>query len=75
MRQRSDDSFDLDDEFLGESSESDGDLDRLIVVERRPAKGPKRATQQQAAWSRVEDVLAERRLKRELTEFNEQDEF
>ena len=72
MKERNDDSFDLEDEFLGESSEQDGDLDRLIVVERRP-KGPRRPAQQ-SAWSRVEDVLAERRLKRELDEFNDADE-
>lgn len=72
MKERNDDSFDLEDEFLGESSEQDGDLERLIVVERRP-KGPRRPAQQ-SAWSRVEDVLAERRLKRELDEFIDADE-
>jgi hypothetical protein len=74
MKERNDESFDLEDEFLGESSssEQDGDLDRLIVVERRP-KGQRRPTQQ-SAWSRVEDVLAEKRLRRELAEFNDLDE-
>lgn len=72
MKERNGDSFDLEDEFLGESSEQDGDLDRLIVVERRP-KGQRRPVQQ-SAWSRVEDVLAERRLKQELDEFNDVDE-
>jgi hypothetical protein len=69
MKERNDESFDLEDEFLGESSaESDGDLDKLIVVERRP-KGPRRPVQQ-SAWSKVEDALAERRLKRELSEYD-----
>lgn len=69
MKERNDESFDLEDEFLGEaSSEQDGDLDKLIVVERRP-KGPRRPVQQ-SAWSKVEDVLAERRLKRELSEYD-----
>ena len=73
MKERNEASFDLEDEFLGETSAEQGeDLDRLIVVERRP-KGPRRPTQQ-SAWSRVEDVLAERRLKRELDEFDEADE-
>ena len=45
---------------------------QLIVVERRP-KGPRRPAQQ-SAWSRVEDVLAEKRLQRELEEFNDVDE-
>ena len=58
MKERNDESFDLEDEFLGEaSSDQDGDLDKLIVVERRP-KGPRRPVQQ-SAWSKVEDVLAE----------------
>ena len=69
MKERNNESFDLEDEFLGESSaEPDGDLDKLIVVERRP-KGPRRPVQQ-SAWSKVEDVLAERRLKRELSEYD-----
>ena len=72
MKERNDESFDLEDEFLGETSEQDGELDRLIVVERRP-KGQKRPTQQ-SAWSRVEDVLAEKRLQRELAEWSDVDE-
>ncbi len=54
--------------FSGSRREQDGDLDKLIVVERRP-KGPRRPVQQ-SAWSKVEDVLAERRLKRELSEYD-----
>jgi hypothetical protein len=72
MKERNSESFDLEDEFLGESSEQDGELDRLIAVERRP-KGQKRAAQQ-SAWSRVEDVLAEKRLQRELEEWSDVDE-
>ena len=72
MKERNDDSFDLEDDFLGGSVEQDGELDKLIVVERRP-KGPKRPVQQ-SAWSRVEDVLAEKRLQRELQEFHDVDE-
>jgi hypothetical protein len=74
MKERNNEAFDLEDEFLGESSssEQDGELDRLIVVERRP-KGQKRPVQQ-SAWSRVEDVLAEKRLQRELEEWNDVDE-
>jgi len=69
MKERNDESFDLEDEFLGEASgDQDGDLDKLIVVERRP-KGPRRPVQQ-SAWSKVEDMLAERRLRRELSEYD-----
>jgi hypothetical protein len=56
--------FSLDDEF---ESAGEEDLDKLLVgVERRPKPG-RRA--QQAAWSRVEDMLEEKRLKRELSDF------
>jgi hypothetical protein len=72
MKERNDESFDLEDEFLGETAEQEGDFEKLIVVERRP-KGPRRPVQQ-SAWSKVEDVLAEKRLQRELEEFNDVDE-
>jgi hypothetical protein len=53
--------FSLDDSYDADGEE---DLDKFIVVgERRPKAGRKTP---QAAWSRVEDVLAERRLAREL---------
>ncbi len=56
--------FSLEDEFEAGSEE---DLDKLLGgVERRPKPGRR---SQQAAWSRVEDVLAEKRLKRELSDF------
>lgn len=58
--------FSLEDEY---ESGSEEDLDKLLTgVERRPKPG--RRTQQ-AAWSKVEDVLEERRLKRELSDFLE----
>jgi hypothetical protein len=59
MSERED--FNLDDDFDADGGE---DLDKFIVVgDRRPKPGRKGP---QAAWSRVEDVLAERRLAREL---------
>jgi len=55
------DEFSLDDDFAADGEE---DLDKFIVVgDRRPKPGRKTP---QAAWSKVEDVLAERRLEREL---------
>lgn len=75
MKERNDETFDLDGEFLAEAGgEHDGDLDRLIV-ERRPPKAGQRRPVQQSAWSRVEDALAERRLRRELSEFVDTDEI
>ncbi|MBM5812728.1 MAG: hypothetical protein FJ191_12320 [Gammaproteobacteria bacterium] len=75
MKERNGESFDLDGEFLVEAGgDQDGDLDRLIV-ERRPPKASQRRPAQQSAWSRVEDALAERRLRRELSEFADPDEI
>jgi len=53
--------FTLDDDF---SSDGEEDLDKFIVNgDRRPKPGRKVP---QAAWSKVEDALAARRLAREL---------
>ena len=57
MSEREDEHFDIDDEFLGEAEESQ-DFD--AVLERG-----------KAAWSRVEDVLAERQLEKELRDIFE----
>ncbi len=72
MSERDDDHFELDDEFLNEQEES-SDFDRLLIdrVDRR-AK-PASIKRGKAAWSRLEDVLAERRLERELREIFEDD--
>ena len=61
--------FSLDDDF---DSDGEEDLDKLIVVgDRRPKPGRKSP---QAAWSKLEDVLAERRLTRELKDDYDVDE-
>jgi len=63
------DEFSLDDDF---SAEVEDDLDKLIVApNRRPKPGRKTV---QAAWSRLEDALAERRLKRELNDYVDPEE-
>lgn len=63
------DEFSLEDDFAADGEE---DLDKFIVAgERRPKPGRKIP---QAAWSRVEDVLAERRLQRELKDDYDIDE-
>lgn len=60
--------FSLEDEYATD----DVDSDKFIVVPEK--KKPGRSRSPQAAWSRVEDVLAERRLKRELTDYLDADE-
>lgn len=73
MVERDDDHFDLDDEFVAESDE-DQNYDRLIEsVGRRVRPNPAAAAKKgKAAWSKLEDVLAERRLQKELKDFEEE---
>jgi hypothetical protein len=69
MSEREDEHFDIDDEFLGEAEESH-DFDPLIErTERRP-KAAAAGKRGKAAWSRVEDVLAERMLEKELRDIH-----
>ena len=73
--ERDDDHFDLDDDFVAESDE-DQNYDRFIdkVAPRaRPSAAAKDAKKGKAAWSKLEDVLAERRLKKELNDFEEEE--
>jgi hypothetical protein len=72
MSEREDEHFDIDDEFLGEAEESH-DFDPLLErTERRP-KAAAPGKRGKAAWSRVEDVLAERQLEKELRDIFEDD--
>jgi hypothetical protein len=72
MSEREDEHFDIDDEFLGEAEEAH-DFDPLIErTERRP-KAAAVGKRGKAAWSRVEDVLAERQLEKELRDIFEDD--
>ena len=74
MMERDDDHFDLDDDFVAESDE-----DQNLRKVHRP-DGPSCASQRfrgreegKAAWSKLEDVLAERRLQKELNDFEEEE--
>ena len=72
LSEREDEHFDIDDEFLGEAEEAH-DFDPLIErTERRP-KAAAAGKRGKAAWSRVEDVLAERQLEKELRDIFEDD--
>ena len=67
--ERDDDHFDLDDEFVAESEESQ-DYDKFIDrVDRRVRPSSQAIKKGKAAWSKLEDVLAERRLQKELEDF------
>jgi hypothetical protein len=69
MSERDPERFDLDDEFLAEQEDSN-DYDRLLdrVDKRTRDKGKKVG---KAAWSKLEEVLAERKLKRDLSEYDD----
>jgi hypothetical protein len=72
MREREDEHFDIDDEFLGETEEAH-DFDPIIERPERRPKASATAKRGKAAWSRVEDVLAERQLEKELRDIFEED--
>jgi hypothetical protein len=71
--ERDDDHFDLDDEFVAESDEDQNYEKFIDPVGRRarPSSAAAAAKKGKAAWSKLEDVLAERRLQKELKDFEE----
>jgi len=68
MSERDNASFDLDDEFLNGATTEDGtDYDRLLDrVDKRVRNQGKRG---KAAWSRLEEVLADKKLQKDLRDF------
>jgi hypothetical protein len=72
MSGREDEHFDIDDEFLGEAEEAHDFEPMMERAERRPKAAPA-GKRGKAAWSRVEDVLAERQLEKELRDIFEDD--
>ena len=71
MSERDNENFDLDDEFLSSSPPEDGtDYDRMLDrVDKRARNQGKRG---KAAWSRLEEVLADRKLEKDLQDFDEE---
>lgn len=71
MSERDNESFDLDDEFIGETEDST-DFDNMLArVDKRVRAQGKRG---KAAWSRLEEVLADRQLEKDLREiFDDED--
>jgi hypothetical protein len=71
--ERDNESFDLDDEFLGETPAEDGtEYDRMLdKVDKRSRVQP--GKRGKAAWSRLEEVLADRRLEKDLRDIFEDD--
>jgi hypothetical protein len=70
MSERDNESFDLDDEFLSGPTEDGTDYDRLLDrVDKRVRNQGKRG---KAAWSRLEEVLADRKLEKDLKDFDDE---
>jgi hypothetical protein len=62
MSERDNETFDLDDEFLNNAPEDGTDYDRILDrVDKRVRTQGKRG---KAAWSKLEEVLADRKLER-----------
>jgi len=69
MTERDEEHFELDEEFLADAEAEDPEYDRIIDrVERKKVQPGKKG---KAAWSKLEDVLAERRLKKALEDFED----
>jgi hypothetical protein len=72
MSERENESFDLDEEFVVESEDST-DYDGILArVDKRARAQGKRG---KAAWSRLEEVLADRKLEKDLQDLFEDDEL
>ncbi|MCP5327960.1 MAG: hypothetical protein R3E75_03760 [Steroidobacteraceae bacterium] len=74
MSERDAESFDLDDEFLGETTaqEESSDYDRFLDrVDRRTRPVP--GKRGKAAWSKLEEVLADKKLEKDLREVYDDD--
>jgi len=71
MSERDNESFDLDDEFLN-NTEDGTDYDRILDrVDKRARNQGKRG---KAAWSKLEEVLADKKLEKDLRDIFDDDE-
>jgi hypothetical protein len=69
MSERDNENFDLDDEFLNNAPEDGTDYDRILDrVDKRVRTQGKRG---KAAWSKLEEVLADRKLEKDLRDIFE----
>jgi hypothetical protein len=71
MTERENESFDLDEEYVVESEDSTDYDGMLAKVDKRARAAGKRG---KAAWSRLEEVLADRKLEKDLRDAFEDDE-
>jgi hypothetical protein len=72
MSERDNESFDLDEEFSVETEDSTDYDGMLARVDKRVRAQGKRG---KAAWSRLEEVLADRKLEKDLRDVFDDDEL
>jgi len=72
MSERDNESFDLDEEFSVETEDSTDYDGMLARVDKRARAQGKRG---KAAWSRLEEVLADRKLEKDLRDVFDDDEL
>ncbi len=67
MSQRDSESFDIEDEFLSEAAEEPSDYDKFLDrMDKRARPAAQAVKRGKAAWSKLEEVLAERKLEKDL---------
>ncbi|HXY97652.1 MAG TPA: hypothetical protein VEH00_11825 [Steroidobacteraceae bacterium] len=72
MAERDNEGFDLDEEFLNSPPEDGTDYDRMLDrVDKRARNQGKRG---KAAWSRLEEVLADKKLEKDLKDLQDFDD-
>ena len=69
MSERDSENFDIDEEFVAEAEDST-DYDGLLArVDKRVRTQGKRG---KAAWSKLEEVLADKKLEKDLKDFDDE---
>jgi hypothetical protein len=70
MSERDNENFDIDDEFLSTPAEDGTDYDRLL--DRADKRARSQGKRGKAAWSRLEEVLADKKLEKDLKDFDDE---
>lgn len=73
LPERDGESFDLDDEFLGETNEDPTDYDRMLDRVDKRVRNQSGVKRGKAAWSKLEEVLADRKLEKDLKDLLDDD--
>jgi ferritin len=71
MSERDSERFDIDDDFLAEQVEDGSDYDRMLDRVDKRTRDKTKQKVGKAAWSKLEEVLADRKLKRDLSDFDD----